>query len=113
MDEAIVRERSQALCDALVAGDMGLATQDFSAELRSNLGEVIAQLPLPVHEATVESVEHGAKGLLVVIRMVGESEQVSLHVRWKERDDKATIVEVSHVVEAPPPPAAEAEEPPE
>src|SRR4051812_23159432 len=99
MDEETVRERSQAMCDALLAGDMEAATADFSTELRSHLGEVIAQLPLPVQEATVDSLEHGAKGLLVVLRLVGETDTTSLHVRWKNRDDHPTIVEVSHVVE--------------
>jgi hypothetical protein len=104
MDEQDVRDRSQQVCDALVAGDIGRATEDFSTELRSHLGEVVSQLPLPVKEGSVESVEHGAKGLLVVIRLVGESDQTSLHVRWKDRDGKPTIVEVSHVTEQPAPP---------
>ena len=55
MDEQAVRDRAQALCDALVAGDVDRATEDFSVELRRNLGEVIALLPLPSSEATVES----------------------------------------------------------
>ena len=99
MDEAIVREHAQALCDAIAAGDIDRAIQDFSPELRSNLGEVIAQLPLPVREASVESVEHGAKGLIVDLRLLGESEAVRLQTRWKERDGRPTIVEVSHIVE--------------
>ena len=37
MDEQAVRERAQALCDALVAGDIEVATEDFSKELRQNL----------------------------------------------------------------------------
>ena len=99
MDEAVVREHAQAMCDALVAGDMGRATQEFSPELKSNLGEVIAQLPLPVHEATIESVERGGKSLLVSLRLVGETAATQLQTRWKERDGRPTIVEVSHVVQ--------------
>jgi hypothetical protein len=99
MDEAIVRAHAQAFCDALIAGEIDRATADFSQELRSNLGEVIAQLPLPVSEATVESVEAGGKGLVVVLRLVGESDTVRLQTRWKERDDRPTVVEVSHIVE--------------
>ena len=42
-------------CDVLVAGDVGLATEVMSNELRQNLGEVVALLPLPASEASVES----------------------------------------------------------
>ncbi|HUS20401.1 MAG TPA: hypothetical protein VMZ66_00135, partial [Aeromicrobium sp.] len=72
---------------------------DFSDELRSNLGEVISLLPLPLTEATVESVDMGGKSYAVVLRLVGESETVLLQTRWKDRDGTPTVVEVSHIVE--------------
>ena len=71
MDEEAIRGRAQALCSALVSGDIGRATEDFSRELRQNLGEVLSLLPLPATEATVESVEHGGAGFSVVLRLVG------------------------------------------
>ena len=105
MDEQVVREHARAVCDALVAGDIERATQDVSNELRRNLGEVIALLPLPASEATVESVEHGGAGYTVILRLVGETEEVQIQTRWKDRDGRPTIVEASHlsktVVEAP------------
>jgi hypothetical protein len=105
MDEQAVREHARAVCDALVAGDIDRATQDVSNELRRNLGEVIALLPLPASEATVESVEHGGAGYNVILRLVGETEEVQIQTRWKDRDGRPTIVEASHlsktVVEAP------------
>ena len=97
MDEVSVRERAQALCDALVAGDVERAMADFSDELRRNAGEVIALLPLPVTEATIESVEHGGSGYNVVVRLVGESNEDRLQTRWKDRDGAAKLVEVSHL----------------
>ncbi len=97
MDEAAVRERAQALCDALVAGDVDQAITDFSKELRQHLGEVIALLPLPASEATIESIEHSGSGDNVVLRVVGESQEVLIQTRWKERDDKPTIIEASHL----------------
>lgn len=97
MDEQAVREHAQALCDALVAGDIDRAIEDFSKELRQNLGEVLALLPLPANEATVESVEHGGSGYNVVLRLVGETDEVLIQTRWKERDGQLTIVEASHV----------------
>jgi hypothetical protein len=97
MDEAAVRERAGALCDKLVAGDIDRAIEDFSKELRQNLGEVIALLPLPASEATVESVEHGGSGYNVVLRLVGETEEVLIQTRWKDRDGAPTVVEAGHL----------------
>jgi len=97
MDEPAVRERARALCEALVAGDIDRAIQDFSKELRQNLGEVLALLPLPSSEATVETVEHGGSGYNVVIRLIGETEEVQIQTRWKDRDGKPTVVEAGHL----------------
>jgi hypothetical protein len=104
----MVRDHAQAHCDALLAGDVDRAVQDFSSELRSNLGQLIALLPLPLSEAGVESVAVGGSGYVAILLLVGESETVRLQTRWKERDGKPTIVEASHIIEAaPPPPSAE------
>lgn len=97
MDEQAVRERAQALCDALVTGDIEVATEDFSTELRRNLGEVLSLLPLPSNEASVDSVEHGGSGFNVVLRLVGENEEVLIQTRWKDRDGRPTVVEASHL----------------
>src|SRR5919106_207868 len=59
MDEEAVREQSQQMGDALVAGDVDRAFSNASDELRRHLGEVVGLLPLPVREATVESVDRG------------------------------------------------------
>lgn len=97
MDEAAVRDHARAFCDAIVAGDIDRAIGDFSNELRRNLGEVIALLPLPANDATVESVAHGGSGYDVVIRLAGETEEVQIQTRWKDREGKPTIVEASHL----------------
>jgi hypothetical protein len=97
MDEQAVRERAEALCDALVAGDIERATEDFSKELRQNLGEVLALLPLPSNEATVDSIDRGGSGYTVVLRLVGETDEVLIQTRWKERDGRTTIIEASHL----------------
>ena len=97
MEEPQVRERADAMCAALVAGDVGQATEAFSKELRQNLGEVVALLPLPATEATVDSIERGSSGFVVVLRLVGETEEVLLQTRWKERDDQPTLIELSHL----------------
>lgn len=85
------------MCTALVAGDIEMATQDFSQELRRNLGEVVALLPLPSSAATVESIERGGSGFVVVLRLVGETEEVLIQTRWKDRADHPTVVEASHL----------------
>jgi hypothetical protein len=97
MEEPQVRERAEAMCAALDAGDVGKATEAFSKELRQNLGEVVALLPLPATEATVDSIERGSSGFVVVLRLVGETEEVLLQTRWKERDDQPTLIELSHL----------------
>ncbi len=101
MDEQTVRDHARAHCDALLAGDVGRAAEDFSRELRSNLGPVIAILPLPMTEATIESVEATGTGYKAVLRLVGETETVHLETRWKDRDGRPTIVEASRVHEEP------------
>ena len=111
MDLETVTARAQAHCEALLAGDIDRATEDFSQELHSNLGEVISLLPLPITEATVDSVDMGGKGYVVVLRLVGESETVLLQTRWKDRDGDPTIVEASHVVEHVDEPLPEEETP--
>lgn len=97
MDPELVRDRATALCDALIAGDVDRATEDFSRELRQNMGEVIAMLPLPSTEATIESIEHGGAGYNVVLRLVGATDEVVLQTRWKDRDGRPTVVEASHL----------------
>jgi len=98
MEEQDVRERAEALCVAVVAGDIDRVIEDFSKELRQNLGEVLALLPLPSGEATVDSIERGGgSGYTVVLRLVGETEEVLIQTRWKDRDGRTTIVEASHL----------------
>ena len=97
MDADTVRERATALCEALVAGDVGRATESFSSELRRNLGEVLALLPLPATDGIVESVEHGGTAYVVTLRLTGETDEVVVQTRWKDRDGRPTIVEASHL----------------
>ncbi len=97
MDEQDVRAQAQALCESLVAGNIDLAIETFSPELRRNLGEVLGLLPLPISAATVESVEHSGAGYNLVLGLTGDSEEVQVQTRWKDRDGQATMVEASHL----------------
>jgi len=97
MHEQTVRQHAQAMCDAIVAGDVDRAIQDFSPELRRNLGEVIGLLPLPSREGAIESIAQGGSSYVVVLRLTGESEEVQVQTRWKDRDGKPTVVEASHL----------------
>jgi hypothetical protein len=97
VDPDAIRERATAMCNALVAGDVELATQDFSPELHRNLGEVLSLLPLPASEAVVESVERGGSGLVVVLRIVGETDEATIQTRWKDRDGRPMVVEAGHL----------------
>jgi hypothetical protein len=97
MDEEAVRAAAETFGEALVASDVDRAIQSFSPELRRNLGEVIALLPLPASESTVESVEPSGSGVNVVLRVVSGSDEVQLLTRWKDRDGRPTIIELSHL----------------
>ena len=108
MDEQAVRAQAESFGRALVDGDIDRAIGDLSPELRRNPGEVIALLPLPVSEATVESIEHSGKGENVVLRLVGESDESAILTRWKDRDGQPTIIELSHL-KAPEPVAVVSE----
>jgi hypothetical protein len=109
MDEQAVRQHAQAHCEALLAGDIGKAAEEMSNELRSNLGPIVAMLPMPLTEATIESVAMTKTGYLAILRLVGENDTIRLETRWKDRDGRPTIVEASHLREEPVEPVAEAE----
>lgn len=97
MDEQTVRDRAEELCAALVAGDMDRALECFSPALRQNVGEVVSLLPLPMSEATVESIEHSGSGDNVALRMVGETGEDLFQTRWKDYDGTPTLIELSHL----------------
>ncbi len=101
MEEQTVREHATAYCAALLAGDIELAAEELSNELRTNLGQMVGMLPLPLTTATVESVERTATGFGAVLHLIGDTDETRLETRWKERDGRPVIVEVSHLVETP------------
>jgi hypothetical protein len=63
--------------------------------LRSSLGPIVAMLPMPMTEASIESVESTPTGYKVVLHLVGEGDTLRLETRWKDRDCQPTIVEAS------------------
>jgi hypothetical protein len=97
VDEQAVRAQAQSFCDALAAGNVDQAIAALSPELRRNAGEVLALLPLPAREVTIESVERSGAGYNVVIRLSGESDEDLVQTRWKNRDGRPTVVEASHL----------------
>jgi hypothetical protein len=105
MNEEDVRASAELVGAALVAGDVDTAIGYLSDELKRNLGEVVALLPLPAMEATIESIERGASAFVTIVKVIGESTETELQIRWKDRDGEPRIVEVSHLsqvtVEAP------------
>jgi hypothetical protein len=68
-------------------------------------------LPLPLTAATIESIDVTGTGYLAVLHLVGEESEMRLQTRWKERDERPTMVEASRLQEAPaaPPEIAEDE----
>jgi hypothetical protein len=94
-----VRQRASGICEALVAGNADQVIGALSDELRRNLGEVLALLPLPASEASLGSVQSASGGAayLVVLDVTNETEHVEVQTRWKDRDGEPRIVEVSHL----------------
>ena len=86
MDVDSVRDSATAFCDALDAGDIPRAAEHMSPELQRNLGEVLALLPLPSNDSSIASVEQSGSGYSVVVRLIGETDEVELQTRWKDRD---------------------------
>jgi hypothetical protein len=109
MDEQAVREHAQATCAALLAGDIGKAAEEMSKELRSSLGQIVAMLPMPMTEASIESIESTPAGYKAVLHLVGEGDTLRLETRWKDRDGQPTIVEASRAHEEPVVPDIDAE----
>ena len=99
MDEQAVQDHARAYCEALLAGDIGQAAEELSSELRANLGPLVAMLPLPLTEATVESVGMTGTGYRALLRLVGEGSTILLETRWKDRDGRPTIVEASRLTQ--------------
>lgn len=106
MDPQAVRERAEAYCEALVAGDIERSAEEMSRELRANLGTIVAILPLPLTGATVESVDMGGSGYVVMLALHGEGGDTTLQTRWKDRDGHPTMVEASHLAAVPAPEAS-------
>jgi hypothetical protein len=109
MDESAVRASVEAVGEALVAGDVDAAIGYLSDELQRNPGEVIAMLPLPATEASIVSLERTTSAVVVVMHLVGETSDVELQTRWKDRDGEPRIVEVSHLSRTEREPAPEAD----
>jgi len=107
VDEPAVREAAQRFGDALAAGDVERAMECFSEELRRNAGEVLALLPLPANDVDIESLERSGPGYNVVLRLIGETNEDLVQTRWKDREGRPTIVEVSHLSRTEREPAGE------
>ena len=97
MDEAAVRSCAEQFGDALVAGNVDGAIDFFTDELKRNLGEVVALLPLPATGYEVASVERGTSALVIVLHVTGETADTEVQTRWKDRDGTPRIVELSNL----------------
>ena len=69
MNEDDVRLKAEAVGAALVAGDVDRVIEFLSPELRRNLGEVVALLPLPATAVKVESIERTGSGYAAIVEI--------------------------------------------
>ena len=97
MDEAAVRSSAEQFGQALVDGNVDSAIEHFSDELKRNLGEVVALLPLPATGATITSLERATSAVIVVLQVSSETADDELQTRWKDRDGTPRIVEIGHL----------------
>jgi hypothetical protein len=99
MTEDEVRQRVDAVCAALVDGDISRVIEMLSDELQRNPGEVVAMLPLPAVAAEVGRIEGsgGGAAYVAVLDVTSETEHLELQTRWKDRNGEPRIVEVSHI----------------
>src|SRR5215213_8812322 len=97
MDDDEVRSSAQAVGEALVSGNIEAVIAYLSDELKRNVGEVVALLPLPATEVSIGAFERTTSAVVVVLHVAGETADVELQTRWKDRDGSPRIVEVSHL----------------
>ena len=89
MDETTVRESANAHAQAIVAGDLGRAGSDLSAEAMESAGTVMKQMPRPVTAAEVVSVESDGDAMVCRIRYSGDESEATVASRWQERERRA------------------------
>ena len=68
---------------------------------------MVSQLPLPLTQAAVDSVEVAGSGYVAILHLTGETDDIRIETRWKDRDGRPTMVEASHVIERVAAPPAE------
>jgi hypothetical protein len=82
MDEHQVRERAEAVCAALVDGDIPRMSEDVSKELKSNLGEVLARYVIaypnaaPIDQYSPFASTAGPRGTISEVSPQAEPEPV-------------------------------------
>ena len=60
----------------------------------------MAMLPLPLTSGEIETVDLAGSSYTAVLHLVGETDETRLQTRWKDRDGRPTVVEVSHLSSA-------------
>src|SRR5687767_7877130 len=107
MDVETVRQHADAYRAALLAGDIGRASEEFSQQLKQNIGEVVSQLPLPLTQAAGESDDVAGSVDGADPHLTGETDEIRIETRWTDRDRRPQMVEASHVIDRVAAPPAE------
>ncbi len=68
---------------------------------------MVSELPLPLTAAAVESVDVAGSGYVATLHLTGETDDIRIETRWKDRDGRPTMVEARDVVERTALPPAE------
>lgn len=91
MDADAFRQAVHQHAQAVERGDMERVTEDFVAEMRSQVPEIGKALPMPVSQAEVLKVESEGEEGLAEIRYSGEGPTVTIRSRWRESDGQPRI----------------------
>ena len=100
MEPEAVRAHAQATCDALVAGDIDRAADKTEPRAEVKHGPVRRPSPTAADERDHRvGRTRGSSGFNVVLHLVGDTSEVRLQTRWKDRDGEPTIIEASNLTE--------------
>ena len=92
IDEATVLRHAEAHGRAVQEGDLRTVARDLAEEARAAAADVMREVPSPVTEAEVLSVEVSENQATARIRYAGEGRVTDVESRWVERDGRPVIV---------------------
>lgn len=92
IDETTLRKQLKVHGDAIIAGDMARALEDFIDEVKPHVPAVAALLPRSLNAADVLSVRQDGSQFVVQIRYSGQGTPLVVESTWEDRGGRPLIV---------------------